>query len=499
VRPVVRLPPALASLVPHLARALGHRPAYLVGGALRDALLGRPIKDLDLAVAAPVQEAGPEVARQLGGHYFPLGHQGMGRVLLPFQGETLQVDLHPLQGPIEEDLASRDYTIDAMALPLQEWRGTDGAIIDPLGGLDDLRQGLVRLTSPHALIQDPIRLLRGVRLACELGFRLEEETARLISAHRHRLPLAAPERQRDELVRIMATERAGEGLALMDQLGLLGVLLPELDPTRSFPQPPEHHWDVFGHLLATVSYLDVLLAPEPLALHRLWEDLWVTLGSLEDEVRRYLSEETAPGHPRKALVKMAGLLHDVAKPSTRTVDAQGRVRFFGHDKAGATVAAAIMARLRFSKRQGELVATMVRAHLRPMHMSHRGLPTSRAIFRFFRDCGEAAYGILLLSLADHLATVGPRLRQEEWLSHVQLVHYVLTESTRPRGMAGHVRLVSGHDIMEALGIPPGPMVGRLLRALEEAQAIGQVSTRQEALELARRLLSRWTERKAEVR
>jgi poly(A) polymerase len=134
-----------------------------------------------------------------------------------------------------------------------------------------------------------------------------------------------------------------------------------------------------------------------------------------------------------------------------------------------------------------------------MHMSHRGLPTSRAIFRFFRDCGEAAYGILLLSLADHLATVGPRLRQEEWLSHVQLVHYVLTESTRPRGMAGHVRLVSGHDIMEALGIPPGPMVGRLLRALEEAQAIGQVSTRQEALELARRLLSRWTERKAEVR
>ena len=499
MRPVVRFPPALASLISHLARALGHRPAYLVGGALRDALLGRPIRDLDIAVAAPAREVGPELARQLGGHYFPWGQHGMGRVLLPFRGETLQVDLHPLQGPIEEDLRSRDYTIDAMALPLQQWEGPDGAIIDPLGGLDDLQQGLVRLTSPQALTEDPIRLLRGVRLACELGFRLEEETARLISAHCHLLPLAAPERQRDELVRIMATERAGEGLAIMDQLGILGILLPELEPARGFPQPPEHHWDVLGHLLATVSYLDVLLAHEPLTLHHLWEDLWSTLGPLGEEVRRYLAEETAPGHPRKALVKMAGLLHDVAKPSTRTVDAQGRVRFFGHDKVGATVAAAIMARLRFSRRQGEVVATMVRAHLRPMHMSHNGLPTPRAIFRFFRDCGEAAYGVLLLSLADHLATVGPSLRAEEWLSHVQLVHYVLTEGARPRGVARRARLVSGHDIMEALGIPPGPLVGRILRALEEAQAIGQVTTRQEALELAGRLLSRWSEREAEVR
>jgi len=486
------LSPPLADLVRRLLPLLAHRRAYVVGGTLRDVLLGRPTRDLDLAVDAPAEAVGPALARHLGGHFFPLGKEGMGRVILPGPEGDLPIDLHPLKGPIEDDLRARDYTVDAMAVPLAEAAAGRAALIDPLGGLGDLEQGLIRLTGPEALHRDPIRLLRGVRLACELGFRLEEGTARLLAAHRHLLPQAAPERQREELVRILATDRAGEGLQLMDGLGLLTVLLPELEPARGSLQPPEHHWDVLGHLLATVSYLDALLARERPAAHaRLWEELWQALGPLQEEVRRYLEEETSPGHPRKALLKLGGLLHDVAKPHTRTVDARGRMRFFGHDKAGAETAAVVMARLRFSRREGELVATLVRAHLRPMHMSQGGLPTARAIYRFFRDCGEAAVGVLLLTLADHLATVGPRLRLEEWLSHVQLVHYVLSEAIHRREVVAPPRLVTGHDVMAVLGVPPGPLVGRVLRAVEEAQAAGEVRTREEALELVRRLGIRW--------
>ncbi len=487
----LRLSPPLEALAQKIASVISAQ-AYVVGGTLRDALLGRPTRDLDLAIEGAPDAVGPEMARHLGGRYFPLGKEGIGRIVVPSSPGALQIDLHPLAGPIEDDLRARDYTIDAMAVSLAEAMAGQARIIDPLGGLRDLEEGLVRLTGHEALHRDPIRLLRGVRLACELGFHLEEDTASLLAAHRRLLPQAAPERQREELMRLLATDRAGEGLRLMDHLGLLTVLLPELEAARGFPQPPEHHWDVLGHLLATVSWLDLLLARErPQAQAYLWEGLWQALGPLQEEVRRYLEEEVAPGHPRRALLKLGGLLHDVAKPHTRTMDAQGRIRFFGHERKGAEMAAAAMARLRFSRREGELVATWVRAHLRPMHMSQGGLPTPRAIYRFFRDCGEAAMGVLLLTLADHLATVGPRLRLEGWLSHVHLVHYVLSEAARRRELVAPPRLITGHDVMEALGIHPGPLVGRLLRAVEEAQAAGEVRTREEALALVRRLGARW--------
>lgn len=498
------LPREASRLLSRLAGLLAQRGAegYVVGGFLRDLLLGRPSQDIDLAIGASPAIVGPELAQALGGRFFILSRdEDMGRLVVPVgEGASLTVDLHPLSGDIEEDLRRRDYTVDALAAPLDPLARGEAVILDPCGGQRDLAARLVRLVSVSALRDDPLRLLRGVRLAVELDFQLEPATARAIAEHAHLLPLTAPERQRDELVRLLASHRTARGLRLLESLGLLSSLLPEVASGRGVSQPREHYWDVLGHALSTVEALDLLLAPVPPSASEgspwqprepaLWSSLWGELGPLATSLRSYLDEKMVAGRPRQALLKLGGLLHDVAKPATRSVDASGRLRFFGHDRLGGEQARGIMARLRFSGREEDFVGHLVRAHLRPTQMAQQGPPTPRAIYRFYRDCGEAAWGVLLLSLADHLATVGPRLDWQGWRWHVGLVLHVLQEPERRRELRQPPRLVTGHDLMEALGLRPGPTVGALLEALREAQATGKVKTREEALALARRLLER---------
>lgn len=200
------------------------------------------------------------------------------------------------------------------------------------------------------------------------------------------------------------------------------------------------------------------------------------------------------GRPRRALLKLGGLLHDVAKPETRAPDATGRVRFFGHAELGAKTAQRIMRRLHFSHRETAWVATLVEEHLRPLQLAAPGeAPTRRALRRFFRDTGDAAPGLLLLSLADHLAARGPRADEAGWRAYIAYLAWVLRAGSEDE-IARPPRLVTGHDIMAALGIGPGPDVGRLLRAVEEAQEAGDVTTREEALSLIRRLAARQANR-----
>lgn len=485
------LSPPAAGLLARLAAFFRGRgsEAYVTGGFLRDALLGRESRDVDLAAAADPLALGPELAEALGGRSFPLApERGILRIVLP--GQDLHVDLLPLRGDIESDLRLRDYTIDAMAAPLAGAAAGAAEIIDPTGGHPDLRRRLVRVVREEAFREDPLRPLRGVRLAAELDFRLERGTTALIRAHAPRLPEAAPERQRDELMRTLATPRAGGALRLLDDLGLLAPLLPEVAAARGVEQPKEHYWDVFGHSLEAVRALDFLLLPEAPAdepWRSLWREVWEPLAWWQ-EGKAYFQAEVVPGRPRLAVLKLAALLHDIAKPETKTWDETGRMRFFGHADVGAEKAVRILRRLRLSGREVELVRTMVKAHLRPVQMGQQGPPTRRALYRYFRDCGDAAIDTLFLSLADHLATVGPRVSREGWRNHASLVNYILTQRFQEESIVAPPRLVNGHDLMRALGLAPGPLVGRLLRLVEEAQAAGEVKTREEALELARSAL-----------
>lgn len=481
----VSLPADVRPMLAAARELLGDRECYLVGGSVRDALLGRPLADLDLAVAGDAPAFARALAGRLGGHFVLLdADRGTARIALD-EGLVRAIDVATLRGEIADDLSLRDFTIDAIAAPID----APDALIDPHGGERDLDRRTVRLVSELALLDDPLRLLRAVRLAVQLDFTLAPETAEAVRRHAGAIDAASPERQRDELSRCFATQRAARALRLLDELGLLELLLPEVTAGRGVEQPKEHHWDVFDHAIEAVAALDWMLAGEPPHDERqaaMWRALWDAL-AVEPGLRAYLEEDVVEGRSRAVLLKIGGLLHDVAKPETRAPDATGRIRFFGHAERGAETARRILERLRFGRREVDLVATMVEEHLRPTQLGATDTepPTRRALFRFYRDTDEAAESVLLLALADALAARGPSMPIDAWRGYAAYVAHVLARRREDETIARPPRLLSGEDIMAALGIGPGPEVGRLLAALEEARASGEVASREDALSFVR--------------
>jgi poly(A) polymerase len=492
--PRLTLPPPVRRLLSKLRAVWLEEGAdgYVVGGFLRDLLLDRPVRDIDIALSGAAPSLARLAAGALGASCFPLDEErGITRIVLPHDGPVAYVDVTRLRGDIEHDLAERDFTIDAMALPLAAATArTPQALIDPFDGADDLKHRIVRAVGDGVFHDDGLRLLRAVRLCAEFDFFLDNGTAELIVRDAAFLDPVAAERKRDELARIFATERAAPSLRLLDSLGLLERLFPEVTACRGVTQPKEHYWDVFDHLLETVAALDFLLAEREPALEResaLWRELWRQISWLPD-ARTHLREETVEGRPRLALLKLAGLLHDIGKPETKAPDSTGRIRFIGHMKLGAEKAAPVMRRFRFSSIETRLVATIVEEHLRPGQMSSSGPPTKRALFRFFRDTGDAALDILFLMLADNLAARGPRMRFATWQGNVAFMNYILARHYLEQETQRPARLVTGDDLMAELHVGPGPLIGRLLSAIEEARGVGEISSRKEGLSLAKRLL-----------
>ncbi len=203
-------------------------------------------------------------------------------------------------------------------------------------------------------------------------------------------------------------------------------------------------------------------------------------------LRAYLDESITEGRTRAALLRFAALLHDVGKPKTRTVDETGRIRFFGHADAGAAIAARIMRRLRFSTRETQFVRLLVAEHLRPVQLAQKGAaPTRKALYRFYRDLPHTIPAVLLLSLADGAASAGPRLTPDGWARQVRYMNSLLVRSQEEEGIVSPPRLLTGRDIMRDLGEPEGPHIGRLLEALREAQAAGEVTDTEGALAFVR--------------
>ena len=382
------------------------------------------------------------------------------------------VDLSPVRGSIEDDLAQRDFTIDAIALPLTG----DAVPVDPYDGASDLDRRVIRALSSDVFVDDPGRLLRAVRLAAQLGFDIEPSTRAWIESNAGLISSVAPERTREELLRLFGSRDTVRWLREMDELGLLCRIVPELEEARGVAQPKEHYWDVFDHCIETVGQVERLLQSEEGA------------GFLGDDIpvdaRDYFSQHGSDGHMRLNLLKLVGLLHDISKPATKTVEPSGRIRFFGHDTEGAEVAGNILRRLRFSRAGIDLASTMVEHHLRPGQMARQGeLPTRRAVYRFHRDLGEAVVDTVYLNLADYLAARGPDLDENDWDYRREVARHILRGNATSEGTRRPPGLIDGHDIMRELGIPPGPKVGEMLEMVREAHSSGCVSTREEALSL----------------
>jgi poly(A) polymerase len=359
-------------------------------------------------------------------------------------------------------------------------------LIDPFSGKEDLRDKVVRRVSQGIFETDAARLLRAVRLAAELDFSIEPETELLIHHCSQTVTEVPGERTREELLRLLTLPRAAIHLRYLDELGLLLALVPQLAEGKGVEQPTVHFWDVFEHSLQTVAAVEFLLREND------WEygnEDMLSTALWSETIERHLSQEVSSGSNHKVLLKLGALFHDIAKPMTKSIDDTGRARFLGHAKQGASMTADILERLRFSKREISLVESLVCHHLRPAQMANEELPTQRAIYRYFRDTGEAGIDVLFLALADYLASRGPLASMEEWRKHCQLVNYILAEHDKQQAKILPVKLIDGDDIMDTFDLTPGPLVGKLLAMVNEAHASGELDTRDEALAFVQRELS----------
>jgi putative nucleotidyltransferase with HDIG domain len=472
--PAVRL--GDAPLVATVRRALGDADGvWIVGGAVRDAALGREVSDLDLAVAGDPGGAARAIARELGEHAFELSAEfGTWRVTAASRG--WQIDATVLRGEgIEADLGGRDFTIGAAAVPL-----AGGArAIDPFGGLADLERRLLRTVSERSFEEDPLRLLRAARLAAELDLEIDAATVALARAGASRAADPAGERQLAELRLLLGGPDPVRGLALLDELHLTAVVLPEVEGLRGVEQGPNHHLDVHDH---TIAVLEHTLEVE--------RDLERFAGDRAGEVATLLAEPLADEISRGTALRFGALLHDIAKPATRA-ERDGFVGFRGHDVVGAETIAAICARLRASRRLTQHLQGLALHHLRLGFMIPEAPLPPRRVHEYLRATEPVAVDVTLLTVADRLSArgAGPLARPEMVEAHLSLARETIAAALDWRRDGPPAPLLRGDELAAELGLEPGPELGKLMAELEAAQYAGEVADRAAALEHARNWLT----------
>ena len=468
--------------------------SYIVGGFVRDILLEREIADIDIAVAGDARKIAEQFSEILNGRYVLLDDMNkVARVILFDNRKSLHeisyvLDFSSFSETIEKDLAHRDFTVDAMAIELSSVAKDirNVTIIDPFNGREDLDKKCIRVVTDEVFSEDPVRLLRAVRLAGELGFSIDEDTEKLIKKDAQLLASVPGERIREELLRLLAIRGAGEIIRYLDELGLLTAIIPELEESRGLEQPKEHHWNVLEHSFATVNALEYLLGE---GKWQYTDDGICNTVPRPDEILEHLDREVSSGSTRKAVLKLSALLHDIGKPETKSVDENGRTRFLGHSKEGAALLTGRLEKLRFSSREIKLIETEIIHHMRPTQLSQEGMPSDRAVFRYFRDTGQAGLDILYLNLADHLATRGPDLDITNWQEHIKLVDYLLEKYFEKENVINPPKIIDGYDIIKSFGLSPGPRIGELLDAVKEAQASGEITDREQALAYLSKLIA----------
>ncbi len=507
---------ALQSLVNALSAATA--PVYVIGGVVRDHLLGirKSTNDMDVVVEHSALLVARQVADRLGWAFYPMDtERDVARLVFTATNPPLVCDIAAMRGgTIERDLMARDFTINALAV---QWQGRRAVqLVDVTGGQRDLEQRILRRVSPSSLAEDPVRLLRAVRFAVQLGFAVEEQTELQMLRMADTIRLASTERVRDELWKTLQSEQPSAAIEMLRRYGLLPYVLPEVAGMVGVEQSSPHVLDVYYHTLAAVTFAKQLCkwlhgdeVPATTPAVGAWQ---AALTPWRFRLSEHFMQAITADHLRIDWLIWHALLHDIGKPQTRTLEeteeavesgeagskvhseiCSQRYRFFGHDELGAVMTRGRLEALRFSRQEAQLGDEVVAAHMRPHHLhpSFGANPLSRrACFRFFRDAGGRGFDILpgvdvvMLALADYQATTmaDPPPDWEGYLRHmVQLLEFAfhaegLQQVRRP--------LVDGHTLMRYFNLQPGPEVGSLLERLQEAQAAGEIATPDEALALA---------------
>ncbi|MFH0855924.1 MAG: HD domain-containing protein [Candidatus Omnitrophota bacterium] len=450
---------------------------YLVGGLLRDLILGRQKEnpDFDFAVKKGAIKTGRKLAKQIKAGFVVLdkGH-GLCRLVKRIGRKTYTFDFSDFRGPsLQEDLKLRDFTINSMALELEKAfcaEDIDSSLIDLYGAREDLKKGIIRVVSKASFSDDPLRILRAFSFASILGFAIDKRTLALAKSQKVKLAGESSERVRDELFKVFDTDKTFDCFVALDKLKILEIIFPEIKKMRGIGQGPYHHLDVWQHTLESIRQFDLLLK-----------------GIQDKEIIDYLEAVISSGRKRKALLKLGLFLHDIGKPAALRHE-KGRTTFHGHERQGLKLGAGIARRLKLSNDELYSLHKMILWHLRPGYLADSKEPTPRAKFRYFRDAGREALSILLLSLADQRATKGPLTTAGARKQHEKVVSGLIREYLGRAKEKQKARLANGNDIMKKFKLTPSPLIGKILSELEELQAIGKIRTKEEALKAAAKLV-----------
>ena len=451
---------------------------FLVGGILRDLILAREKEnpDFDFCLKSAAISFSRKLAKKIKAGFVILDKEhGAARLVKKIKDKVYTLDFTDFRGAtLEKDLLHRDFTINALALELEKVFGTDNPynlLIDPYGGRQDLEKKIIRIVNNKAFAEDPLRILRAFSFSCLLDFKIDKKTLKLAKLERHRLTKVSCERIRDELFKIFATPVAFDYLSQLDELKILEIIFPEIKKMRGVGQGPYHHLDVWQHTLETL---------------REFENLTVELKNSQ-EIQDYLNEVISGERRRYALLKLATLLHDIGKPAALRHE-DGKTIFHGHERMGLGIAENIARRLKLSNDEINSLKIMVLWHLRPGYLADNEELTPRAKFRYFRDTGREAIGILLLSLADQRATKGPLTTDESRRRHEKLVSGLIKEYFRRKKEKKIPRLINGDDLMRKFKLGPSPLIGKILAEIEELQAIGKIKIKKQAFQVAKKFI-----------
>jgi poly(A) polymerase len=432
---------------------------YLVGGALRDLLLGRPSYDFDFIVFGDAEGFARTFAARASGRLVVLDDRE--RIYRVVAGGVTFDFSAPKGGDLPSDLAMRDFTVNAMAADVSI---SPPNVVSVAGSREDLADGIVRAVSDRTFIDDPLRLLRAFRLSAVLGFSIDAPTMGQIEARRAMIARIARERIRDEWARLLSSPRSFAAVTAMDETGLLEEIFPEIAAMKGVDQNRWHDLDVWGHCLATLHQIETIIN-EP-------ERFFPSRGP---DTNEYFAEPLGGGWTRGSLAKLTALVHDVGKPETRVAGADGQASFHGHENSGAEVFVRMARRLLLGKRATRYGRVLIKNHMRLLSLAVSPTLTKRAVARLYRDTGDALPALLVLGLADTRAGRPDPERELESLRVIDEVLSVVEEIKR-----SIVPLLSGTEIMRLCGIPEGRLVGRLKSDLSEAQAEGSVTTKRAA-------------------
>jgi poly(A) polymerase len=447
---------------------------YLVGGFLRDIVLNRARMDFDFAVEKNAVAFAESFAKEVKGAFILLDEEhGCARVAKKTPDEIMTFDFADFRAPtIEEDLAHRDFTINTLSLDLSKADDATvlkDAIVDVKRGLKDIKEQRIKRTSARVFQEDPLRMLRAFSLKAVLDFKIELTTLNQIRREAELIRTVSYERIRDELFKILESGRGAAVLKSMHKTGLLEKIVPHIRVMYDCKQGGYHHLDVWPHSLETVVQMEKVF-------EQFQEDR---------DISDYISEKLAGDRSRKALMKLACLLHDIGKPDTRKKEGE-RISFHGHENVGRDIVRHIANMLILSTKERHALEDMVQMHLRPGYLSNFKKPSERMIFRYFRDAKAEALSILLLSMADQRATRGPLTSETDQQHHAHICRTLIEMWIARQKEEPFVPLINGHDVMKNLKLKPSPLIGKILDHVEELQALGKVRTKAEALKEAQR-------------